>query len=54
MKREDPVSYENLMKKLKIKPGRVIEKSGAAGAAVEDEELEIDVTVPLEEHASSK
>ncbi len=54
LKREDPVSYENLMKKLKIKPGRVIEKSGAAGAAVEDEELEIDVTVPLEEHASSK
>ncbi len=53
LKRENPESYEKLIKKLKIKQGRVIEKLGAAGAVAEEEELEVDAAALVEEHETT-
>ena len=53
LKRENPESYEKLMKKLKIKPGRVIEKLGAPVAVAEEEELEVDAAALVEEHETA-
>ncbi len=55
LKRENPTSYESLVKKLKMKPGRVIEKAGAESPVAEDEELEVDVAaLAAEEHEIAK
>lgn len=53
LKREDPEGYEKLLKKLKIKSGRVIAKPGTEAAALEDEELEVDVAALVEEHETA-
>ena len=54
LKRENPTGYEALVKKLKIKQGRVIEKPGVGSAAVEEEELEVDAAALTEEHEATK
>lgn len=54
LKRENPTSYEALVKKLKIKQGRVIAKPGASNAAVEEEELEVDAAALAEENETTK
>ena len=53
LKRENPESYEKLIKKLKIKQGRVIEKLGAPGAVAEEDELEVDAAALVEEHETT-
>jgi len=43
IKKEDPKSYETLMKKLKIKQPRIVAKPGAEGAIVDVMEEEVDL-----------
>lgn len=52
LKRENPTSYEALVKKLKLKPGRVIAKPGAENVVEED--LDVDAAALVEENETSK
>lgn len=53
LKKENPESYETIVKKLKIKAPRTIEKPGAGAAGVEEEMLEEGVDLAGEEHANT-
>lgn len=50
LKRENAVSYEALMKKLKIKAGRAIAKPGAAGSGEDEEMIEDEIALMAKEH----
>lgn len=53
LKKEDTKSYDNLIKKLKLKAARNLVKPGATGVAAEEEIVEEELAEePHEEHAS--
>ena len=53
LKKENPESYEKLMKRLKIKQPRQISKPGSDLQALEEEALEEEIDLKEKEHASA-
>jgi small subunit ribosomal protein S15 len=53
LKKENPESYEQLVKKLKIKPARVIAKPDGAAAEIEDELVE-EIELMAQKHESAE
>lgn len=52
LKREEPASYETLVKKLKIKAPKTIAKPGSEGAVAEDELVEDEAAI-IPEHENA-
>jgi small subunit ribosomal protein S15 len=53
IKREDPTSYDALVKKLKIKASRVITKPGVNAGVVEDEIMEDEAAILAKENEAA-